>query len=135
MNELETGYQATIHRNMVTVQVLENISERLAEMHEAGYAHRDVKPANILWLPGENCWALIDFASAARIGGRVPLSFSLTYAAPEVVHAVELQAEEVEVFPQVDVWAVGVMAFEILTGVPAYRTQTHGFTKVCLPVF
>ena len=88
-------------------------------MHEEGYAHRDIKPANVLWLPREDAWVPIDFGCAARIGSRAPLTYSPTYAAPEVLHADELCAEVVEVFPEVDVWSLGVLAFELLTGLKA----------------
>ena len=102
-------------------------------MHEAGYAHRDVKPANVVWLPSDGSWHIIDFGCASRIGSRAPVTFSLTYAAPEVVAAAEINAELIEVFPEVDVWAFGVMAFELLTCVPAYRIRTEGVNKVRTP--
>ena len=102
-------------------------------MHEAGYAHRDVKPANVVWLPRDDSWHIIDFGCAARIGSRAPVTFSLTYAAPEVLAAAEINAELVEVFPEVDVWAFGVMAFELLTGEPAFQGRGN-HQVVCFTV-
>jgi serine/threonine protein kinase len=45
----------------------------------------------------------------------VGLSFSLLYAPPEVVHAVEAKDKTVRADPAVDMWAIGVIAFELLT--------------------
>jgi serine/threonine protein kinase len=113
-------------------QVLSNIAKRMADMHEAGYAHRDLKPANVMWLPRENRWTVIDFGCAARIGSSVPVAFTLAYAAPEVVYAYEVKQGTIEVTAAADVWSLGVMAFELLTGAPAFRIVTDGAVKVCV---
>ena len=73
------------------MQVLANVALRLAEFHAAGYVHRDLKPANVMWLPRENRWTVIDFGCAGKIGATVPLSFTLVYAAPEVIGAVQVR--------------------------------------------
>lgn len=52
------------------------------------------------------------------------LSFSLKYAAPEVVHALEAGEKAIRVEPAVDVWAIGVIAFELLTGERAFPSHT-----------
>ena len=114
------------------MQVLSNLSERLKDMHEAGYVHRDLKPANVVWLPRENRWTVIDFGCAARIGTRAPLAFTLTYAPPEIIRASEAKEAQVVATAAVDVWALGVMAFELLTGVPAFRIVTDGIVQVIL---
>lgn len=44
------------------------------------------------------------------------MSFSLVYAAPETVHALEAKAPTVTAGAAVDIWAVGVIAFELLSG-------------------
>ena len=114
----------------LSVQVLSHVSARLADMHEAGYVHRDIKPANVMWLPRENRWTVIDFGCTARTGDSVALAFTLTYAAPEVVRAFVTQQRSVEASPAVDAWALGVMAFELLTGAPAFQPLTHGCESV-----
>ena len=112
------------------LQVLSHLSARLADMHEAGYVHRDLKPGNVMWLPRENRWTVIDFGCAARTGHRAALAFTLTYAAPEVVRAFVAQERQAEAAPAVDAWALGVMAFELLTRAPAFQPLTHGCDSV-----
>lgn len=111
--------------------MLTNIAERMKDMHAAGYAHRDLKPANVILLPRENRWTVIDFGCAARIGALAPVAFTLTYSPPEVLTALERQGTSVEASAAMDVWALGVMAFELLTGAPAFRVVTDGVEKVC----
>jgi serine/threonine protein kinase len=112
------------------VQLLTNIGERMTDMHEAGFVHRDLKPANVMWLPRENRWTVIDFGCAARIGAPAPLSFTLAYAAPEVLHAVKTGIKTIESTPALDAWSLGVMAFELLTGSPAFNLVTDGRGRV-----
>ena len=114
------------------LQVLSNVASRLAVMHAAGYVHRDLKPANVMWLPRENRWTVIGFGCMARIGAVSPVSFTLAYAAPEVVRAREAGAACLEVTAALDAWSLGVIAFELLTGAPAFNFLTKGRAKVRL---
>ena len=50
------------------VQVLSHVTERVRTMHDLGLIHRDLKPGNVLWRPGQHSWTLIDFGCAANIG-------------------------------------------------------------------
>ncbi len=54
----------------------------LAEVHDRGLVHRDVKPGNIL-LPARGGAVLIDFGLAVRVGGDESQAGTLRYAAPE----------------------------------------------------
>jgi serine/threonine protein kinase len=49
-------------------QTLLHVVRAVKVMHEMGFAHRDIKPGNILRRPGEHDWTLIDFGCAVRIG-------------------------------------------------------------------
>lgn len=112
------------------MQVLRQLSGCLAEMHDAGYAHRDVKPSSVLWLPHERRWAAVGFGSAARIGSAAALHFTLTYAAPEVVAAFVAGQQCVDVAAAQDAWSLGVLALELLTGRPAFDVISHGPAEV-----
>ena len=108
------------------LQMLANIAKRLEYLHSHGFVHRDLKPSNVMWLPRENRWTLIDFGCAARIGRPASISFSLRYAAPEVIEALTLGAREMTPHPSLDSWSLGVLAFELLTGAPAFDLLQEG---------
>ena len=112
------------------MQVLGHVSERIAELHDAGYAHRDLKPGNIMWQPRTYNWVLIDFGLAAPLNEDAPVGFTPTYAAPEMVLA-HMEGQRVtRADAAVDAWSLGVIAFELLV-------QRHPFglfatkAKVC----
>lgn len=105
-----------------SMQILQHVSECLVDLHGAGYVHRDVKPANIMWLPSQNRWTLIDFGCTARIGEQARLSFSLLYAAPEVLRAYyRSDMKTIEATAAVDAWSVGIIAMELFSAQPALQ--------------
>jgi hypothetical protein len=44
------------------------VARVVESVHAAGWVHRDLKPTNALLLPAQACWALIDWAWAAKAG-------------------------------------------------------------------
>jgi len=98
------------------LRLLEQVGAALSYAHRNGIVHRDVKPGNVL-LDEEGNAYLSDFGIASRVtddaGGL--LTSSLAYLAPE-----ELRGEPLT--PSSDIFAVGVLVLELLTGVrPAGR--------------
>lgn len=114
------------------LQVLSHIATRLHDIHAANCVHGDVKPAHILLLQRENRWTLIDFDKAATTGTEVTLDYTLEYAAPEVVAASDA-GETIAAQPSVDAWALGVIAYELLTGSKALDSTNDGEEAVRSP--
>jgi len=83
--------------------------------HNRGVLHRDVKPENLLY-SGEGVLKITDFGIAKVVGGGETLATrggeilgTPAYMAPE-------QAEGRELGPQADVYATGIMMYELLSG-------------------
>ena len=102
------------------VQVIQHVAERLSDLHRAGYVHRDLKLSNIMWLPRENRWTLIDFGCAARTGTDAPVKYSPSYAAPEVVRAVRAGQHTMRVGTATDAWSLGIVAVELFSNQPTF---------------
>ena len=114
------------------IQIIGQVASCLAELHGHGWVHRDLKPGNIMFLPRTASWTLIDFGLAARAGETARLGFTLAYAAPEVIAAADIGSKSVTADTAVDAWALGVMAFELLTGRPIFCPLTDSSDDVRL---
>ena len=111
-----------------TVRIARDVASSLSEAHRARTIHRDLKPANVfLTLDGEQreIAKVLDFGIAKVLGGNVADQLTRTgticgtphYMAPETVVAGDQDA-------RVDVYAVGVMMYEMLCGVPPFDGET-----------
>lgn len=100
--------------------ILGPVASALQLAHDRGITHRDLKPANIVthrYESGERVYKVIDFGLAAmkatsdqtRLTDPQFFLGTLAYAAPE-----QMRGEEVT--PAADIYAIGVIAYEMLTG-------------------
>ena len=94
------------------VGLLRPILEALEHAHRQGIVHRDLKPANIL-LDEDGTPRVMDFGIAARLAGSGEgadqYSGTPAYMAPEYI-------AEHKVTPRGDVFAAGLVLYELLTG-------------------
>ncbi len=100
------------------ITITMQMAQALVKVHQNGIVHRDIKPANIL-VTKEGSAKLIDFglaklADATRITRRGTTVGTLAYMSPE-------QAGGDDVDERTDLWSLGVVLFEMLTGQRAFR--------------
>lgn len=100
------------------VKWISDIAEALEYAHSEGIVHRDIKPANIL-IDHHGRALLADFGiaqSASKTGRFAPSIGTLRYMAPE-----QLKGKDVD--QRSDIYSLGVVLYELLTGELPYRSN------------
>jgi serine/threonine-protein kinase len=120
------------------LEIAEQIAEALEEAHEKGIIHRDLKPANVKLAPDGKV-KVLDFGLAkafaveAASGSAPDLSQSPTLANTGTAAGLILgtaaymspeQARGKPVDKRADIWAFGVLLWEMLTGRPLFGGET-----------
>jgi serine/threonine protein kinase len=104
--------------------ILLGVAKGLSAMHRLGLAHLDLKPANVIlrdfWAAGDLLPVLVDFGLAGR---RLrPGCGTPSYAAPEIWNQ-EPSSEDPR---PADVYALGCLAYELLTGAMLFDGESDG---------
>jgi serine/threonine-protein kinase len=104
------------------IQILGAIAPALDEAHSKGIVHRDIKPSNILFDKHGNPYvsdfgiAKLSQAQASSVTGSAIIG-TPAYMAPE-------QAQGMVVDGRADIYALGIILFEVLTGKQPYEADT-----------
>ncbi len=103
------------------ISILDEILAALGAAHAAGVIHRDVKPSNVFLATqpdGSSFVKVVDFglAKMSPTTGGVPEHVSAAFIVGTPRYMAPEQATGDAITPRTDLYAVGVLAFEMLTG-------------------
>jgi eukaryotic-like serine/threonine-protein kinase len=107
-----------------TLRIVSQAADALAAAHEAGIVHRDIKPGNLLVTP-DGTTKITDFgiaramwaAQASHLTQTGMVMGTASYVSPE-------QATGGTITSASDIYSLGVVAYECLTGTPPFTAET-----------
>jgi serine/threonine-protein kinase len=101
-----------------------DIATGMAVAHQAGVIHRDLKPANLL-VNDEGLLKIVDFgvAAAASSGDTQLTKTGYVIGSPKYMAPEQILGKKVD--ETADIYSIGVIMYEMVTGIPPYSRGDH----------
>ena len=103
------------------ISIARQVLEGLAEAHRLGVVHRDLKPGNIM-IDQEGQVRILDFGIARAIKSEGPTEVGLIIGTPEYMSPEQVEGKEVD--QRSDLYSLGVILFEMVTGRVPFEADT-----------
>jgi formylglycine-generating enzyme required for sulfatase activity len=104
--------------------MVETLARTVHVTHQHGIIHRDLKPANVL-LTRDGTPKITDFGLCKRLeGGTVRTATNQVVGTPYYMAPEQAKARRDAIGPAIDVYALGVILYEMLTGRPPFVAET-----------
>jgi len=101
--------------------IAKQICEGLAEAHRAGVVHRDLKPGNIM-IDREGNAKIMDFGIARSISVKGITGAGVMIGTPEYMSPEQVEGKEVD--KRSDIYSLGIVLYEMLTGQVPFEGDT-----------
>ena len=102
-------------------EILAQVAQALDYAHQRGVVHRDVKPGNILMEAGQRV-VLTDFGIAQAVEGPRLTATGMSLGTPEYMSPEQAMGEPTDA--RSDVYSLGIVLYEMLTGRVPFRADT-----------
>jgi TolB-like protein/tRNA A-37 threonylcarbamoyl transferase component Bud32 len=102
------------------VRITREVADALASAHASGFLHRDIKPANVM-LSGRHA-LVMDFGIAKAVsdaGGQSLTTVGVAIGTPMYMSPEQATGSDVDA--RSDIYALGILAYEMLTGRPPFQ--------------
>jgi serine/threonine protein kinase len=126
---LAQGIKGTPQPSRLAAELVETLSRAVHAAHQCGIIHRDLKPSNVLLTP-DRVPKITDFGLAKRLDddlGQTQTGAVLgtpSYMAPE-----QAAGRSREIGPATDIYALGAILYELVTGRPPFLADSHEATR------
>ena len=104
----------------LALEIAAQVAEGLAYAHQHGVVHRDVKPANIMILDSGMA-KITDFGIARMRSAEVKTQTGIVLGSPRYMSPEQVAGKRAE--PRSDIFSLGVIFYEMLTGKPAFTGE------------
>jgi serine/threonine protein kinase/Flp pilus assembly protein TadD len=103
------------------VSIARQVAEGLGEAHKLGIVHRDLKPGNIM-IDEEGQAKIMDFGIARSLAGGGTTAEGAIIGTPEYMSPEQVEGKEVD--PRSDIYSLGIILFEMVTGRLPFEGET-----------
>ncbi len=103
------------------ISIAKEICEGLGEAHRQGVIHRDLKPSNII-IDKEGNARILDFGIARSVEGKAITGVGVMIGTPEYMSPEQVEGKEVD--QRSDLYSLGVILFEMVTGIVPFEGDT-----------
>jgi WD40 repeat protein len=107
----------------VAAALVEKLARAMEAAHQKGVVHRDLKPANVL-LAEDGTPKITDFGLARKLGEAGQTATGAVMGTPSYMAPEQASGQSNEIGPAADVYALGAILYECLTGRPPFRAAT-----------
>lgn len=104
-----------------TISIAKQVCEGLSEAHKLGTVHRDLKPSNIM-IDKEGNARIMDFGIARSITGKGITGAGVMVGTPEYMSPEQAEVKEVD--QRSDIYSLGVILYEMVTGRVPFEGET-----------